>query len=179
MSAEPAPLRRLAPVDLDTGEVVHPEIARLQEEIHYLKQALEGANADLVTKRAQITRLKKDKAEERTKYHRRADVVRIHKYWQRRLGNKQGLTADRFDAIKGQLEETELRIVEGKAEKVPVWEFPEDFKKAIDGAWFDPHTKPMRNGRIQKFNDLELIFRDGSHMRSFTERAPDWGEQAP
>jgi hypothetical protein len=42
MSAEPAPLRRLAPVDLDTGEVVHPEIARLQEEIHNLKQAIKG-----------------------------------------------------------------------------------------------------------------------------------------
>lgn len=174
MSAEPAPLRRLVAVDADSGEVVNPEVARLQERVADLEQALRDAEVELRAKRAQITRLKRDKAEERSHYSRRDDVRRVHKYWNRRLGHKQGLTADRFDAIKDRLEETELRIVDGRAEKVHIWEFPEDFKRAIDGAWFDPATKVQRNGKIKKFDDLELIFRDGSHMQSFIERAPEW-----
>jgi hypothetical protein len=172
VSAEPAPIRRLAPVDLDTGEIVNPEIARLQDRIAELEGALRDANADLVSKRAQITRLKKDKAEERTRYSRRADVARVHRYWQKRLGVKQGLTADRFDAIRDRLEETELRIVDGKAEKVAIWEFPEDFKRAVDGAWFDPFITVMKNGRKKYHDDLALIFRDGKTMQSFIDRAP-------
>lgn len=178
MSAEPAPLRRLAAVDLNSGEVVDPEVVRLQERIANLEQALREAEADLVTKRAMVTRLKRDKAEERTKYDRRGDVVKVHQYWQRRLGTKKALTADRFDAIKGMLEETRLEIVDQRAQKVFAFEFPADFKRAVDGAWFDPFSKVMKNGRTQKFDDLALIFRDAKTMQSFIDRAPDFEERS-
>lgn len=168
------PLRRLVAVDADSGEVINPEVVRLQEQVEALQAALKEAEADLVTKRSQITRLKRDKAEERTKYPRREDVVRVHAYWQKRLGTKKALTADRFDAIKGMLEETRLEIVDQRAQKVHAFEFPEDFKAAIDGAWFDPFTKQMKNGKVQKFDDLALIFRDGKTMQSFIDRAPEF-----
>jgi hypothetical protein len=151
MSAEPAPLRRLVAVDADTGEAVHPEVAMLQERVASLEQALKEAELELRAKRAQITVLKKNKAEERSNYPRRADVVRVHAYWQARMGHRQALTADRFDAVRAMLE---------------------DFKLAVDGAWFDPFCKPMKNGRVKRFNDLTTIFRDGKSMQYAIERAP-------
>jgi hypothetical protein len=172
MSAEPAPLRRLTVVDKDSGEVVDPEIAALQARIATLEAGIVDLQKELSVKLATITRLKKDKIQERFNYARAEDVRRVHDYWNRRLGHEQALTADRFDAVRGRLEETNLAVVDGKARKVPVFKFPEDFKRAIDGAWFDPMTKVQRNGKIKKYDDLELIFRDASHMRDFIERAP-------
>src|SRR5688572_7179815 len=114
MSAEPVPLRRLAPVDLDSGEIVDPEIAALHERIASLEEALKEAEKDLRVKRAQLTKAKKDKAEERAHYPRREDVNRVHAYYNRRLGTSRALTADRFDAIRDRLEEIDLAIVDGK-----------------------------------------------------------------
>jgi hypothetical protein len=172
VSAEPAPLRRLAPVDLDTGQVVDPEVAALQNRVESLEATIKDLETDLRVKRGQITKLKKDHAEERWSYGRADDVRRVHSYWQRKLGNKLALTADRFDAVRGMLEERKYEIADGKAKKVPAFRWPEDFIAAIDGAAFDPMVKPMRNGKVQKYDDLELIFRDGSHMDSFIKRAP-------
>jgi hypothetical protein len=172
MSAEPAPLRRLVAVDADTGEAVHPEVAMLQERVASLEQALKEAELELRAKRAQITVLKKNKAEERSNYPRRADVVRVHAYWQARMGHRQALTADRFDAVRAMLEETRLELADGKARRVPAFRWPEDFKLAVDGAWFDPFCKPMKNGRVKRFNDLTTIFRDGKSMQYAIERAP-------
>lgn len=172
MSAEPAPLRRLAPIDLDSGEVVSREVAALQERIASLEETVEDLEKDLRVKRGQITKMRKDAAEERWAYVRADDVRRVHSYWQRKLGNKLALTADRFDAVRGMLEERKYEIADGKARKVPAFEYPADFKRAIDGAAFDPAVKVLRNGRKRRFDDLELIFRSASHMQSFMDRAP-------
>jgi hypothetical protein len=173
VSAEPVPLRRLAPVDLDSGEVVDPEIAVLQSRVQSLEEALKDAEKELRVKRAQITKLKKDAVKERLEYERREDVARVHDYWNRRMDHKQALTADRFDAVRGMLEEKRIVLRDGKAVKEPAFEFPEDFKRAIDGGWFDPFVTKMRNGREKRHNDLALIFRDGKTMQSFIDRAPE------
>jgi hypothetical protein len=172
VSAEPAPLRRLVAVDSDTGEAVSAEVAALQARLASAEETIKDLEKDLRVKRAQLTKRNKDLIKERLEYGRRDDVKRIHSYWQRKLGNSKALTADRFDAVKGMLEERRYEIVDGKAKKIPAFRWPEDFKLAVDGAAFDPMTKPMRNGKVQKFDDLELIFRDGSHMQSFIDRAP-------
>jgi ribosomal protein S15P/S13E len=171
MSAEPAPLRRLTVVDKDSGEVVDPEVARLQERIAILEQNLRDAEKDLRTKRAQITKLRKDKVRERVEYARRDDVDRIHSYWQRRLGHGKALTADRFDAVRGLLEETHIEVVDGKPVKVDTYELS-DFKAAIDGAWFDPFTTKRKNGTLARHDDLALICRDGKTFEGFIARAP-------
>lgn len=172
MSAEPVPLRRLAPVDLDTGEVVDPEVAVLQNRIASLEDALKEAEKDLRAKRSQITKLKKDLVKERFEYERREDVIKVHAYYNRRLGTTRALTADRFDAIRDRLEEVDLAIVDGKATKRPAFKYPDDFKQAIDGAWFDPFSKPMKNGKVQKYDDLATIFKSAKSMKMHMDRAP-------
>lgn len=167
-----APLRRLVAVDADSGEVVHPEVAALQERIKSLEDALKEAEKDLRTKRAQITVLKKNKIRERLEYARRDDIVAVHDYWNRRMGHKLSLTADRFDAVRGILEETRIVVVDGKPVKAAAFEFPGDFKAAIDGGWFDPFITPRKNGTENRHNDLALIFRDGKTCQSFIDRAP-------
>lgn len=176
MSAEPAPLRRLVAVDQDTGEAVSTEVARLQERISILEQNLRDAEKDLRTKRAQITKLRKDKIAERLEYARRDDVDRVHSYWNRKLGHQRALTADRFDAVRGILEETHIEVVDGKPVKVETYELS-DFKAAIDGAAFDPFTTKRKNGTTHRHDDLSLICRDGKTFEGFIARAPVHADQ--
>jgi hypothetical protein len=169
---QPAPRRRLVAVDADSGEVVNPEVVALTERIASLEAAIHDLEAERRVQRGVITKLKKDKAQERVHYKDREKVEKVHQYWNRRLGHDLALTADRFDAVKGMLEERRIVVVDGKAKKVPSFEYPADFKLAIDGAWYDPFQTPMKNGRVKKHDDLALIFRDGKTMQSFIDRAP-------
>lgn len=171
MSAQPAP-RHLVSVDTTSGEVVSAEVAMLYERIASLEAALKEVEAERRVQRGQITKLKKDKAAERVEYKDREKVEKVHQYWNRRLGHNLALTADRFDAVRGMLDERRIVLVDGKAKKVPAFEYPADFKLAVDGAWYDPFQTPMKNGRVKKHDDLALIFRDGKTMQSFIDRAP-------
>lgn len=44
--------------------------------------------------------------------------------------------------------------------------------EAIAGAAFEPGTKELQNGRLKRFDDFELIFRDKAKLESFAERVP-------
>jgi len=44
--------------------------------------------------------------------------------------------------------------------------------QAICGATYDPGTKELKNGRLKRYDDFELIFRDKAKMESFAERVP-------
>lgn len=169
---DPAPLRRLVAVDADTGETVSREVQALQDRIASLEEALKEAEKDLRTKRGQITKLKRDMVTERLEYHDREKVVAVHDYWNRRMGHNLALTADRFDAVRGILEERRIVVVDGKARKMPAFEYPAAFKAAVDGGWFDPYTTVRKNGTVHRHNDLALICRDGKTFQSFIDRAP-------
>ncbi len=44
---------------------------------------------------------------------------------------------------------------------------------AVAGAAYDPnHSKPRRNGHRERFDDIELIFREYANVRRFAERVP-------
>jgi hypothetical protein len=172
VSAEPAPIRRLAPVDLDTGEIVNREIAALTEKIEVLELSLKDAERENAAKRGQITRLKKDKVKERLEYKDREKVSAVMDYYNRRMGRDQHLTAVCFDAIRGMLEETDLRIVNGKAKRTPTFVYPGDFKRAIDGAWHDAYEVKRKNGTVKRHDGIPLIFRDAEKMREFMLRSP-------
>lgn len=169
---QPAPRRRLVAVDGDTGEVVSPEVVSLHERLASAEQHIHDLEVDLRTKRAMITKLKKDKADERWKYERADDVRRVHAYWQAKLGHKKALTADRFDAVRAMIEETRYEIADGKAKKVPAFRWPEDFKLAVDGAAYDPFCKPMKNQKIQRYDDLATVFKSAKSMQMHIDRAP-------
>lgn len=173
MSALPARHLHAVPDHVidEHGEVVTPEA--LVEEIEKLRVDLKMAQRDVRAKNRRIAEIERDKAEERKNYERRGDIERIWTYWNRRLGQDKALTADRFDAVRGMLEEEKLVQVEGRkrAQRVPAYEL-EDFKRAIDGAWFDPFITQRRNGTEQRHDDLALICRDGKSFESFIARAP-------
>lgn len=170
--AEPAPLRRLVAVDKDSGEVVSAEVAALQQRVEYLEGALKDAERDLVSKRGQITQLKKDKVQDRLTYKDREKVIAVMDYYNRRFGRSQALTADKFDAIRGILEETDLRIEDGKARRVPLFAYPEDFKRAVDGAWHEAYEKRRKNGTVKRHDGVALVFRDADHVGEFMARSP-------
>lgn len=175
MAAVPEPARHLRAVDENTGEVfATPREAELQALVDKLTQDRKNLEKDLRAKRRKITELERDLVREREVYPDREKILRIHSYWNRRMGHDQALTADRFDAVRGMLEELKLVRVEGKsrAQKVPAFSYPDDFKRAIDGGWFDPFVTKQKNGREKRHNDLALICRDGKTFQSFIDRAP-------
>lgn len=153
------------------GEVVTPEA--LVAEIEKLRIDLKMAQRDVKSKNRKINELERDRAQEREHYERRKDVERIWSYWNRRLGQDKALTGDRFDAVRGMLEEVRLVQVEGKRRAVrePAYTL-EDFKAAIDGCWFDPFITKRRNGTELRHNDLALVCRDGKTFESFIAKAP-------
>jgi hypothetical protein len=155
-----------------TGEIVeHRETALLLAEVEKLKTDLKAAERDLRAKRRRITELERDRVKERETYRRRADVERVHSYWQRRLGHAKALTADRFDAVQGMLDQVRIDVVDGKRVKAPAYSL-DDFKAAIDGAWFDPFITRRKNGTEQRHDDLALICRDAKTFDGFVARAP-------
>lgn len=49
---------------------------------------------------------------------------------------------------------------------------PVELLKAIAGAAFDPSTRKMRNGRLERYDSWELIMRSKAKAESFIQRAP-------
>lgn len=168
-------------VDDQTGEVIPPEIGRLQEEIAQLKLDLKMAQRDVKTKNRQISMLEQDRVQQRIQHPRRADIQRIATYWHRKCRPEDYARAtrrihpmsdDRFDAIAAILDQKEQVVGAGGKRR---WEQKytlEMCRAAIDGAKFDPFEKKQKNGRAKRFDDLALIFRDGAHFEDFRDRAP-------
>jgi hypothetical protein len=44
--------------------------------------------------------------------------------------------------------------------------------EAIAGAAYDPHTRQLRNGDMERYDDLSLTFRSESKVHDFARRAP-------
>jgi hypothetical protein len=171
MSAEP--VRHLRVISAETGEIAE-DTARLIAELEQAREDRKALERELRAKRRRITELERDKARERESYEHRDRVEAVHSYWQRRTGCKGALSPARFDAVRGILEQQRLEVPAngGRARKVLAYEYPADFKRAIDGAWFDHFVKARKNGTEQHFMDLELICRDGKNFEEFMERAP-------
>lgn len=181
-----APKRHLALVDLETGERVEShELGAMQHELGELKTKFKMAQRDVASKNLRIAGLEADKARDRLDYERYADVERIATYWHKKVhaGNKRinPMSPDRFDAIRGILEQVDI-----------VWEEPAPGKKrrtkrqepkyslveckaAIDGNAFDHFVKKRRNGSEQHFTDLEFVFRNSHNFEECRARCPyDW-----
>jgi hypothetical protein len=151
--------RHLRAVDAQTGEIADDvDVQALQAELAEVKSELELLQQDFLKKLAEIRRLKADKERERLIYTRRAEVEEVFDYWRATCNHKRSkLTPLRFDAVKGILEH-------GYS--------PEQIRLAIDGAAFDPFCKPRKNGTVERFDDLELICRDGKYLETFACKAP-------
>jgi hypothetical protein len=164
----------------DDGEVVTP--ADLQREVEKLRVDLKMAQRDVMRKNRLLAELERDRAQERIDYARREDVQRIATYWHRKCRPEDyarakrrinPMSPERFDAVRGILDQERLVVVPGQKRRArePVYSM-EQCKAAIDGAAFDFFSKQRKNGTVEHFNDLELIFRDGKNFERFVARAP-------
>lgn len=188
MAALPERKLHLVGQDLvdENGEIVPPEVGRLREQLEALKVDKKMLRRDITTKNRVINELQRNKVEERLNYERRAEIERIGVYWHRKcraedyakpVHKVQPMTPDRFDAVRAILEIERIVIevdeVTGRTKKrrEPFYS-PEDFKRAIDGAAFDPFRTKRKNGTWQTHDDLELICRSSKHFDEFIAKAP-------
>lgn len=161
VSAEP--VRHLRLVDSDTGEWVQdpselPELKTAQTQIAMLERERAG-------QRLRIAALEADKSRERAEHPRRRDIERCHRYWQKRCDHpRAGLDNATFFAIAA--------MMGRRVKREPEFRWPEDFKRAIDGAHYDPYITTRKNGSQKRHDDLGLIFRDAAHVREFIAKAP-------
>jgi hypothetical protein len=115
---------------------------------------------DIAGKRLRILELERDREAEALRDPNRARVEFLHGVWRKACRRRRPLHyADR---------ERMGRAVESLGFRLCV--------AAIAGAAYDPnHSKPRKNGKRDRYDDLELIFREYRHVHQFAERVPtDW-----
>jgi hypothetical protein len=104
-------------------------------------------------------------------------VERIATYWHKKCrgGDKRvnPMAPVRFDAVRGLLDQEQIVVDEetGKRRREPMYTL-EQFKAAIDGAFFDPFVTTRKNGSQQRHDDLELVCRSSKHFEEFIAKAP-------
>ncbi len=120
--------------------------------------SLKLAEQDLRSKRALIKRLREDADKDRKTCPEREVIERLFTHWQERCNHKRSkLTAERFDAARAMIGKDYTEV---------------EMMMAIEGAAFDPFIRPRKNGTMQRFDEFELIFRDGKHLEAFACKAP-------
>jgi len=108
---------------------------------------------------AQITRLTRDQEAEARKHALWAEAEALHEWWRLATGHPgRKFGADEFYQVLPRLKDKDCG--------------PVGVLHAIAGAAFDPGTKRMKNGRMQRYDDWELITRSQDKVDSFRERAP-------
>lgn len=158
MAAEPVPHLRLVrgtAVDADSGEHVGcddcaPTISALQQQVEMLERELQG-------KRLAIAKLERDKEKEARDHPAYNDIKELHDYYRKACKHPR----ERFDGKRFWL-------------ALPMWD--KDGKatcyKAVEGAAFDPYITSMRNGKQERHDGWDLIFKSRKQFYAFCRRAP-------
>jgi hypothetical protein len=138
------------------------EALRMIEALETEKRMMER---DLSGKRLAIARLEADReaAALASPYRRQVDVV--HAVWKVACRRRRDLDFMDRENIERVLRHRKMGFTYALT--------------CVAGAMLDPATKELRNGRVQRFDDLELIFRNLGKARSFHERAPVGWEPDP
>jgi hypothetical protein len=141
-------------VNPETGEIHDPGECR---ECRHKDDVIAGLERDIRGWAARYAELRRDLVQEAKQHPMYDDVKAIFAYWKRACRHPRSqFSADRFWLIQPFFER------HGEAM----------CRKAIDGAAFDPMTKRRKNGSIERFDSVELIFRDEGKFESFANRAP-------
>lgn len=145
-------------VDVDSGEMVDtcPTCAERDELIGKLQHR----------ERSMLSTISKleGQTEKKAKGHKLWDEIQaVHEWWRLATGHF-GIkfTAEEFQQALPRWKE------HGRGKANPCIAA----LKAVAGAAFDPNTKRMKNGRIQRFDSWEIIHRSPEKFESFQERAP-------
>jgi uncharacterized protein YhaN len=156
------------PLDGYDGELTAENAVLLVTRIRELHAALQVEQAqvemlerDLKGKRLKIHQLEQDRDARARADDTAPDVEALWRLWKRACHRRRPLHYTDREAM-------------GLAVK------RQGFKlclQAIAGASYDPNlSKPRRNGKVERYDDLELIFRNHGKVEQFAARVPDGWE---
>jgi hypothetical protein len=126
------------------------------EEIENLRAERDRLEDDLRGYRLRLAKAETDREERALALKENAEVEVIHKCWKRACKRRRGLHAADRERIGAAIRKLGL----------------ETCLRAVAGAAYDAGTKQMRNGQLERFDDLELIFREYANVHKFARRAP-------
>lgn len=146
---------------VDGDGVVHNDrdslIATLNQEIRELEDQLEGAEREVRAWRARYADAVRDVEKEAKRHPLYAKAEELFGEWQTLTGHTRSKwSVDRFKVVQPFLKKDGYDLC----------------LLAIQGAAFDPYTKPRANGTMKRFDDWELVFRDRYKFEEFCNRAP-------
>lgn len=119
---------------------------------------------DLKAKRLRIAALETDREEKALASPERPQVELIHAVWKAACGRRRPLHFVDREQIGASVKKLGFRTC----------------LAAVAGASYDPsYSNPMRNGKRERYDDLDLIFRTYAKVRQFGRRVPDsWAPDA-
>lgn len=158
---EAAAVPHLKLVDPETGELVDPgrctHCERMEAEVEEITRKFKGALLE-------VRRLKADREGELLASPERPAVDLLHELWKLACHRRRDLDlADRERMNRAVRQLGFRRCCE-----------------AVAGASYDPnHSAPRKNGKRERFDDLELIFRETAKVHQFADRAPNGWQPNP
>lgn len=143
-----------------TGEIQEPACSHIagcqhcsdrEDAFDVLQRKLTGAMAE-------IGRLKKDADAEARRHELWAEALTVHEWWALATGHfKASFSADAFYIVQPRLKARDGLL---------------GVLRAIAGAAYDPMTRMMKNGKLERYDSFELINRSAEKQASFQMRAP-------
>ena len=167
MSAQPRPSLQLVDADNEPLPALDERLVQAQDRIEELTEQLAAAEMHLAQAEERVAgqeallklaeRELGKKGPNRQRDPKRPLIEQVFRHWKEACHKPRSpLTPDRWDAIRDAL----------------AYYTVEQLCLAIDGAAFDCFTKPQRNGRLERFNDLTTILATGARIESYANKAP-------
>jgi hypothetical protein len=136
---------------------LHDEARGLRTDLEVEKKAGKMAERDLKAKRLRIAELEADREEKALASPERPQVEALHACWKAGTGRATPLHFSDRERMGAAVKKLGFGVC----------------LKAIAGVSFDPRrSDPMRNGKRQTYDSLELVFRTYRKVEEFAERAP-------
>jgi hypothetical protein len=153
VAAEAVPLRL---VDSD-GVIVGEQEAGGCAACRQMEDQIDGLERDVRAWRARYADLARDVEKEAKRHPLYEKAEKLFGEWQHLTGHTRSKwSPDRFKVAQPFLKKDGYDLC----------------LLAIQGAAFDPFTKPRANGTMKRFDDWELVFRDRYKFEEFCNRAP-------
>lgn len=141
-------------VDRQTGEVFDgcPSCADHEDAIRQYEKQIRILNS-------RITRLERNREDEDRKHKLWPEAEQIYAWWVLSTGHfKAQFSVEDFRHMRPRLKEKDIGAV--------------GLLQAIAGAAYDASERPMANGRIEKYDSIELICREREKTLNFQNRVP-------
>ena len=144
--------RVIEPSGSYTDYAACPDCDHKDDVIHQLEK-------DMRILKGRLTRLERDKEAEDRRHKLWDEAEALHTWWLLATGHfRAEFGVDDFRYMLPRLKEKRFG--------------PIGVLHGIAGAAMHPQEKPLRNGRVERFDSIELICRSAAHLERFQDRAP-------